>query len=95
MAFVRDALSWVETGAVQYPALHKKIIELTMPALVVKRLFPEFPLVAGKTATFVKQSGSRAAAINEVSEGAELPMDFTPYTTVTVKTPLGVSVNTV
>jgi len=84
MAFVRDALSWVDTGAVQYPALHKKIIELTMPALVVKKLFPEFPLVAGKTATFVKQSGSRAAAISEVSEGAELPMDFTPYTTIVV-----------
>jgi len=84
MAFVRDALTWVDTGAVQYPALHKKIIELTMPALVVKKLFPEFPLVAGKTATFVKQSGSRAAAISEVAEGSEIPMDFTPYTTVTV-----------
>jgi hypothetical protein len=55
-----------------------------MPALVVKKLLPEFPLVAGKTATFVKQSGSRAAAISEVTEGTELPMDFTPYTTVTV-----------
>jgi hypothetical protein len=84
MAFVRDALSWVDTGAVQYPALHKKIVELTMPALVVKKLFPEFPLVAGKTATFVKQSGSRAAAILEISEGAEISMDFTPYTTVAV-----------
>ena len=84
MSFVRDALSWVDTGAVQYPALHKKIIELTMPALVIKKLFPEFPLVAGKTATFVKQSGSRSAAISEVGEGAEIQMDFTPYTTVTV-----------
>jgi hypothetical protein len=84
MSFVRDALSWIDTGAVQYPALHKKIIELTMPALVVKKLFPEFPLVAGKTATFIKQAGSRSAAISEVSEAAELPMDFTPYTTVTV-----------
>ena len=84
MAFVRDALTWVEAGAVQYPALHKKIIELTMPALVVKRLFPEFPLVAGKSATFVKQKGSRAAAINEVAEGSEIPMDFTPYETIVV-----------
>jgi len=50
----------------------------------MKKLFPEFPLVAGKTATFVKQSGSRAAAISEISEGAEISMDFTPYTTVTV-----------
>jgi hypothetical protein len=84
MAFVRDALTWVDTGAIAYPSLHQKIIELTMPGLVVKRLFPEFPLVAGKTATFVKQSGSRAAAISETAEGTEIMMDFTPYTTITV-----------
>lgn len=84
MSLFRDALTWADTGAVAYPALHKKIVELTMPALVVKKLFPEFPLVAGKTATFVKQSGSRSAAISEISEGAEVPMDFTPYTTVIV-----------
>jgi hypothetical protein len=84
MSFQRDALTWVDTGAVAYPALHRKIIELTMPALVVKKLFPEFPLVAGKTATFVKESGSRSAAISEISEGVEIPMDFTPLTYVTV-----------
>lgn len=84
MSLFRDALTWADTGAVAYPALHKKVVELTMPALVVKKLFPEFPLVAGKTATFVKQSGSRSAAISEISEGAEVPMDFTPYTTVIV-----------
>jgi hypothetical protein len=84
MAMVRDAFTWVDTGAIAYPALHKKIIELTMPALVVKRLFPEFPLVAGKTATFVKQAGSRSAGISEITEGAEIPMDYTPYSTVTV-----------
>ena len=84
MSLFRDALTWVDTGAVAYPALHKKIIELTMPALIIKKLLPEFPLVAGKTATFVKQSGSRSAAISEISEGAEVPMDFTPYSTVTV-----------
>jgi hypothetical protein len=54
MAFVESALTWVDSGAVAYPALHQKIIELTMPALVVKKLFPEFPLVQGRTATFVK-----------------------------------------
>jgi hypothetical protein len=84
MSLFRDALTWVDTGAIAYPALHKKIIELTMPALVVKHLFPEFPLVAGKTATFVKQSGSRSAAISEIAEGSEIPMDFTPYSNVTV-----------
>jgi len=84
MAMFRDAFTWVDTGAIAYPALHRKIIELTMPALVVKKLFPEFPLVAGKTATFVKQSGSRAEAITEVAEGSEIPMDYTPYTYITV-----------
>jgi len=71
MSLFRDAFTWVDTGAIAYPALHKKIIELTMPALVVKKLFQEFALVAGKTATFVKQQGSRAAAITEVAEGSE------------------------
>jgi hypothetical protein len=80
----RDAFTWVDTGAVAYPALHKKIIELTMPALMIKQLLPEFPLVAGRTATFAKESGSRSAAISEVAEGAEIMMDFTPLAYVTV-----------
>jgi len=84
MAMVRDAFTWVDTGAIAYPALHKHIIELTMPALVVKRLLPEFPLVAGRTATFVKEKGSRSIGISEISEGAEIPMDFTPFDYVTV-----------
>jgi hypothetical protein len=84
MAMVRDAFTWVDTGAIAYPALHKKIIELTMPALVVKQLLPEFPLVAGRTASFPKEQGSRSIGISEISEGTEIPMDFTPLTTVTV-----------
>jgi hypothetical protein len=55
-----------------------------MPALLVKQLFPEFPLVAGRTAAFVKEAGSRSAAISEISEGVEIPMDFTPLSYVTV-----------
>jgi hypothetical protein len=84
MSFQRDALTWVDTGAVAYPALHKRIIELTMPALVVKRLLPEFPLVAGRTATFTKEKGSRSIGISEISETVEIPMDFTPLDYVTV-----------
>ena len=84
MAFVESALTFSTTGAIAYPALHKKIVELAMPMLVVKKLLPEFPLVAGKTATFVKEAGSRSAAISESSEGAEIQMDFTPLTTVVV-----------
>ena len=81
---VRDAFTWVDSGAVAYPALHSKILELTMPGLMIKQLLPEFPLVAGRTATFVKEAGSRTAVINEVGEGTELNLDFTPLTYVTV-----------
>jgi hypothetical protein len=84
MSFQRDALTWIDTGAVAYPALHQHIIELTMPALVVKRLLPEFPLVAGRTATFVKEKGSRSIGISEISEAAEIPMDFTPLDYVSI-----------
>jgi hypothetical protein len=41
MAMYRDALTWVDTAAIGYPALHQKLVELTMPALVVKQLLPE------------------------------------------------------
>jgi hypothetical protein len=84
LAFYRDALTWVDTGAIGYPALHQKLVELTMPALVVKQLLPEVPLVAGKSFTIAKQAGSRSAAISEITEGAEVPMDFTPYSYVNV-----------
>jgi len=84
MAFVESALTYVTTGAEFYPALSKMIVELTMPALVVKKLLPEFPLPMGKSATFVKEQGSRATAISQVGEGAEIMMDFTPLTTFTV-----------
>src|SRR5271157_428911 len=84
MSFTQDAITWYDSGAVEYPALHKHIIELTMPALIVKRLLPEFPLVQGRTATFVKESGSRSIGISEIGEGAEIMMDYTPLSTVTV-----------
>jgi hypothetical protein len=71
LAFYRDALTWVDTAGIGYPALHQKLVELTMPALVIKQLLPEVPLVAGKSFTIAKQAGSRSAAISEVTEGAE------------------------
>jgi hypothetical protein len=55
-----------------------------MPALIVKRLLPEFPLVAGRTATFAKELGSRSIGISAIGEAAEIPMDFTPLAYVTV-----------
>ena len=36
--FNEDALTWVDTGAIQYPELHQQLLELTMPNLIVKRL---------------------------------------------------------
>lgn len=84
MAMVRDAFTWVDSGAIAYPALHQKILELTMPMLTIKKLFPEFPLVQGRTATFVKESGSRSAGITAISEASEILMDFTPLSYVTV-----------
>lgn len=84
MSMSPDAFTWIDTGAIAYPALHKKILELTMPALMIKQLLPEFPLVAGRTATFAKEAGSRSAAISEIAPGVEIPMDFTPLSYVTV-----------
>jgi len=80
----RDAFTWVDTAAIAYPALHQKLVELTMPALCVKQLLPEVPLVAGKSFTINKQAGSRSVGISSVNEGAEIPLDFTPYTYVNV-----------
>jgi hypothetical protein len=71
MSLFRDALTWQDSAAIGYPALHQKLVELTMPALCVKQLLPEVPLVAGKSFTVAKQKGSRAMAISEVTEGSE------------------------
>jgi len=84
VSFYRDALTWVDTAGIGYPALHQKLVELTMPALVVKQLLPEVPLVAGKSFTIAKQKGSRSVGISEITEGAEIPLDFTPYSYVNV-----------
>ena len=36
MSFNEDALTWVDTGAIQYPELHQQLLELTMPNLDCK-----------------------------------------------------------
>jgi hypothetical protein len=84
MSLFRDSLTWVDTAAVGYPALHQKIVELTMPMLVVKQLLPEVPLVAGKSFSVTKEKGSRSVGISEVSEGAEVPLDFTQLSYINV-----------
>lgn len=55
-------------------------IELTEPALRIKPLLIEDPIVMGRTATYIKEQGTRAVAISRTAEGAEIPLDFTPHT---------------
>jgi HK97 family phage major capsid protein len=86
MAMSRDQFAWVDLGATAYPYLHRRVIELTMPALRLKQLLPDYiiPVGAGRTATFVKQKGSRAVALQQVAEGSIIPHDYTEYETFTV-----------
>ena len=80
MSFTIDAITFVDTGGAEYPQLYQQVIELTEPALKLKPLLIEDPIVVGRTATYIKERGTRAVAISQVGEGAEIPMDFTPHT---------------
>lgn len=67
-----------------YPALTKKIVELATPGFVLKQLLVDVPLVAGSSIVINKEAGSRARGLFETAEGAEIIMDVTPYTSITV-----------
>ena len=54
-------------------------MEITEPALKLKPLLIEEPIVRGRTATYIKEQGTRALAITQTAEGAEIPMDFTAH----------------
>ena len=41
MSFNEDALTFVDSAAIQYPELHQVILEMTMPNLITKRLFTD------------------------------------------------------
>jgi len=85
MAETREQFPYTTTGALFYPALASRIVELTMPALALKPLLQDFYIRAGSTAAIPKQNGARATAvIGRTAEGAEIVMDYTPYTTITV-----------
>jgi len=85
MALTREELPVTTTGAVLYPALAQRIVELTMPALALKPLLQDFYIRAGSTAAIPKQKGQRTTAIiGKTAEGTEIPMDFTPYDVITV-----------
>lgn len=86
MSIRRDLLTMYDTGAIQYPKIHNRILELTTPALVVRQLFQDAPVTEGRTITFVKEKGVNAVGISLAAEGGPAKMDFTnlDYATVTV-----------
>ena len=81
----REELPLTTAGAVLYPALAQRIVELTMPALALKPLLQDFYIQRGASAAIPKQKGQRTVAvIGKTAEGAEITMDFTPYEVITV-----------
>lgn len=84
MSFNEDALTFVDSAAIQYPELHQIIIEMTMPNLIVKRLFTDDVLKSGRTKTYVKENGSHSVGISEIAPGTAVPVDYTPLSYATV-----------
>lgn len=82
MSLTREILSPVTTAGLLYPALNRQIAQIAMPNMVARQFFQPFALTAGNAVTFPKQVGSAGAVINEVSEGAEIVLDVTPYSSV-------------
>jgi hypothetical protein len=81
----RESFPILTTGALFYPALAKRIVELTMPNLALKPLLQDFFITVGASATIAKQNGQRVqAVVGRVAEGSQIIEDFTPYTTFTV-----------
>lgn len=81
----REQFPIVNTGALFFPALAKRVVELTMPNLALKPLLQDFFIKVGATASIPKQKGARATAVvGKTAEGAEIMADFTPYESITV-----------
>jgi hypothetical protein len=84
MSLQREILSPVTTAGMLYPALHQLILQIAMPNMVTRQFYQQYTLTASNSITFSKQSGSPGAVVDEVSEGSEIPLDVTPYTSTTV-----------
>jgi len=52
--------------------------------MVARSFFQPYTLTASNSITFPKQSGSPGAVVDEVAEGAGIPLDVTAYTSTTV-----------
>lgn len=84
MSLSRDILSPVTTAGLMYPALHTLVSQIAMPNMVSRQFLQQYSLTASNSITFPKQSGSPAAVVNRVAEGAEYPLDVTAYSSVNV-----------
>ena len=84
MSFVEDALTFVDSAAIQYPELNQVIIEMTMPNLILKRLLTDDVLKHGRTKTYTIENGSHSVGISEVAPGTAAPVDYTPMKFATV-----------
>lgn len=84
MSLTRDILLPVTTAGIMYPALHTLICQIAMPNMVSRQFFQQYSLTASNSITFPKQSGSPGAVVDEIAEGAEIPLDVTAYSAVTV-----------
>lgn len=74
----------VVTAGGMYPALHSLIIGIAMPNMVARQFYQPYAMTSGNAVSFTKHSGSPGAVADEISEGAEIPMDVTPYSNVVV-----------
>ncbi len=79
MSLQTDILSPVTTAGMLYPQLHALITQIAMPYMVARNFFVPWSMTSGNAVTFAKQSGSKGAVADEISEGAEIPLDVTPY----------------
>jgi hypothetical protein len=84
MSFVEDALTFVDSAAIQYPELNQVIIEMTMPNLFLKRLLTDDILKHGRTKTYAIENGSHSVGISEVAPGTAAPVDYTPMKYATI-----------
>lgn len=84
MSLQREILTPVTTAGMLYPALFTQISQIAMPNMVARNFYMPFNLTASNSVTFPKQKGSVAAVVQRIAEGAEIPLDVTPYEQVNV-----------
>ena len=74
----------VTTAGMIYPALHRFISQIAMPNMVTRQFFQTYVLTNSNSVTFTKESGSPGSVVDEIGEGADIPLDTTPYTSANV-----------